>query len=846
MKNIITALLFLVSIALMSQVKVKGKVFDDTGNPMSYTDLRFAGKEDGVISEEDGTFYIESNDTETQLIASMLGFDDVTITINPGYQEVEIHFAKFKNEEIVKVNTTEEVVVTAKHKKYKSKKENPAYAIMKKIWENRRSNGVKLRDNYEYEKYEKVEYDLTHIDSQFMQKKLFKDFEFVFKKVDTSRITGENYLPMFINESISKVYGVNKPEKKREDLMANKASGFENNYALIETVKNLYTDFDIYDNTIDLFNKPFASPLATNGFGFYDYNLVDSTETNGKKNYRIKYYPKNKNDLAFSGSFWVTDGVWSITKIDMKANKDLNVNFVNKVYIEKKYEMINDSIYVPTYDYTMLTLSLLSKKEGNHGIHAHRTMMYKDYKFDVNRPITFYDEKINKYDESLYTKDESYWAEHRHETLDKDEKGVYETLEQLNKVPRFQKIVNLVEIVSSGYIELGHNIELGSIYQLFGMNEVEGYRFRIGLRNFKTQNDRFRAKTYLAWGTDDEKFKYGVEAKYLLDRDSRWIIGGGTKRDIMQLGALVNDNDIVSPAYGSSSLLMSGSNNKLSNVNRSMAFTSVELATNAFIRLEGAYQTTKSAHPDFNSDYILDGNTYHDITDSKIAVSFVAEPGKKITGNGVERYEHDGVGAYPTIILKYTRGLKGVIDSDFNYDKLDFFYHQPFFFNTFGKLDATVGFGMTQGNVPLTLLNIAPGNQSYGYVANTFGMMNFYEFVSDQYASLFLEHHMGGRFLGRIPLIKKLKLREVFFFRGAYGTLRNDNLNMIADANLRNDLEKYNFQDNKPYYEYGFGIENIGFGNLRLFRVDFNWRGNYLDNPDARKFGMKLGMSVSF
>ena len=103
MKNIITALLFLASIALMSQVKVKGKVFDDAGNPMSYTDLRFSGKEDGVISEEDGTFYIESNDTETQLIASMLGFDDVTITINPGYQEVEIHFAKFKNEEIEKI-----------------------------------------------------------------------------------------------------------------------------------------------------------------------------------------------------------------------------------------------------------------------------------------------------------------------------------------------------------------------------------------------------------------------------------------------------------------------------------------------------------------------------------------------------------------------------------------------------------------------------------------------------------------------------------------------------------------------------------------------------------------------
>jgi len=105
------------------------------------------------------------------------------------------------------------------------------------------------------DKYEKVEFDMNTIDSAFMKNKIFKGMEFVFKQVDTSKVTGKTYLPIFINESLSEVYGDNKTGKVKEILKANKNSGFNTNQQIISFVKDLYSDYDIYDNYMNFLTK---------------------------------------------------------------------------------------------------------------------------------------------------------------------------------------------------------------------------------------------------------------------------------------------------------------------------------------------------------------------------------------------------------------------------------------------------------------------------------------------------------------------------------------------------------------------------------------------------------------
>ena len=50
------------------------------------------------------------------------------------------------------------------------------------------------------------------------------------------------------------------------------------------------------------------------------------------------------------------------------------------------------------------------------------------------------------------------------------------------------------------------------------------------------------------------------------------------------------------------------------------------------------------------------------------------------------------------------------------------------------------------------------------------------------------------------------------------------------------------------YWEYGFGIENIGLGNFRFIRVDFVWRNDFNDVNGVRnpKFGVRIGIVPSF
>ena len=190
---------------------------------------------------------------------------------------------------------------------------------------------------YQYDKYEKVEFDLNTIDSAFMNSKVFKGMEFVFDQIDTSSISGKTYLPIFINETLSEVYGDNKEKKYKEITKANKNSGFGSGDGVNTFIKDLYADFDIYDNYLKFFDKDFVSPLSRTGINVYNYVLNDSMFIDNKWYYNIVYYPRRKNELTFKGDFWVNDTTFAIKKINLEASKSANINWVKEIYIEHSY-----------------------------------------------------------------------------------------------------------------------------------------------------------------------------------------------------------------------------------------------------------------------------------------------------------------------------------------------------------------------------------------------------------------------------------------------------------------------------------------------------------------------------
>jgi hypothetical protein len=341
------------------QTKVSGKISDNNNQEVSFASVYFKNSTQGVVANEYGKFYLESEKTYDTLVISFVGYKTKEILlISKNNLDLQIVLEED--------NLLSEVKIYAGKT---SKKNNPALDILRKIWERKRKNGLHMFSQYEYDKYEKIQFDLNSIDSAYQKKKIFKGMEFIFDQVDTNRVTGKTYLPIFINENISQVYGDNENNYKKEKTLGNKNSGFDTNQHIIAFVKDLYAEYNIYNNYIKIFDKDFVSPLSRTGINVYNYVLADSAYVDDKWCYNIVYYPRRKGELTFKGDFWVNDTTFAIKKINMEASKDANINWVKDIYIEQEFDVLNDSVFLLTKDYFMSDFAL-SKKETSKGVYG--------------------------------------------------------------------------------------------------------------------------------------------------------------------------------------------------------------------------------------------------------------------------------------------------------------------------------------------------------------------------------------------------------------------------------------------------------------------------------------------
>ena len=822
----ISLLFFLIlSQFIFAQTKVSGVVLDKLNQPIPFANIVFKKSNVGVVANEDGHFYIESSQKFTDLIVSATGFSEKEIHLN---ESVTYNFrVQLKEMEALK----EVVIFTGKT----SKKNNPALEILRKIWERKRKNGLFQFNQYQMEKYEKVEFDMNTIDSAFMKNKIFKGMEFVFKHVDTSKVTGKTYLPIFINESLSEVYGDNRQKKVKEKLKANKTSGFEGNQQILSFIKDLYNDYSIYNNHLTFFDKSFTSPLSRTGIDVYNYVLRDSAYIDNKKCYNILFYPRRKNELTFKGDFWVNATTFAIKKINMSVTKSANITWIKDIYIEQEFEVMNDSVFLLTRDYMMSDFAL-NKKEDSKGVYGKRTTLYRNHQFNQEKPLAFYKEEVNFIDNDVYKKSEEFWHENRFEKLNKDEAGVYKMLDTLQTVKKFKQMYNLVSILGSGYVEF-KNFDYGPIFSSFGFNEVEGVRLRVGGRTFFGPNDPWRVQVFTAYGLNDQKFKYGLSGKWMIDKKNRVIVAAGNRRDIEQIGAsLTTTNDVMGRSFASSALFTTGSNGKLTNINLTNLSVEVEPIKNLIFQLGISHRTLASASPTFSLDYFTNATrtaTQSEVKQSEANIQIEYMPNRKTIGYGVERDVVDN--PYSRFFINYSHGFKGVLNSDFKYEKIQLFYKQPIIIGPLGRTNITLELGKTFGTIPLGLMSVIPGNQTYFTIENTFSNLNFYEFVSDQYATLKWDHNFNGRIFSRIPYLRKLNWREIIGIRGVYGSISDENRLINASGLVYNAPENI-------YWEYSAGIGNI----FKVFRIDFSWRGSYLNTTDATKFAIKGSFGFYF
>lgn len=793
---------------------VHGLVFDaDTKEPLPFVNLVFRDSKVGTSTDLDGKFRIETYYPTDSLIASFLGYRTLSKRVKKD-EEQKIDFAMKTGE--VKL---QEVVI-----EYTG---NPAHDILRKVWRNKEANNREKYDYYNYEVYNKVEFDLNNITEEFKNRKIFKKFQFIFDYVDSTS-ADKQFLPMFMTESVSDFYYRRDPKSEKEYIKASQVSGTSNE-SITQFLGDMYQKVNIYDNTISVFGKSFVSPISNSGLGYYRYYLKDSVLLNNRYCYEIDFVPKHKQDPVFTGTMWINDTTYAVKRVEANISKNANINFVNGFEVIQEYKKVDNQYWMLEKDELVVDFQIGEKVMGLYG---RKSTSYKNFKINVPQKESYYSgiDNVSVLKEANQRTRE-YWDSARHDTLSENQKGIYEMVDSVKNVPAFKTFLDVIQLVFTGYKEIG-NVELGPYFKLYSFNPVEGHRFRFGGRTSNNFSTRLMLNGYLAYGLKDERFKYNAGFLYKLNENPRQFVEFQYTRDVEQLGlsqnAFAEDNIL-------SSFLRRNPNDKLTDVESFEASYSREWITGfsnkVFLRKRSMQPLGSLEYERFDTEKGIYQDQFINTTELSLYTRFAYKE-KFVEGE----FERISLGSkYPIFEAQVSFGIQDLLGGDYNYQKVELAISDKVNTGVFGYSDFRFTAGKYFGTLAYPLLEIHNGNETYFYDQQAFNLMNFFEFISDEYATVMYTHHFGGYFFDKVPLFRKLKWREVVSARAVAGNLGNRHRSELILPNNIYTLDQ-------PYTEVAAGIENI----FKLIRIDALWRLNYLDHPNIAKFGIRGAFEFTF
>lgn len=811
------SLLLLTPLFSLAQLtKIMGVVKDaQSKEPIPFANVYFKNTTIGVSAGFDGEFSFEVDIPSDTLVASSLGFHDEYKRIKKGsFQKLEFLLEPSEF-------SLNEVEIFAEL--------DPMIILFNKIIAHKDQNNPKEYGFLEYRLYNKVQVDANNVNDRFQKSRLLNKFQVVFNYIDTSTVNGKAYLPLFITETVSRVYRRANPSSTREVILGSQMSGFENE-SLSQFMGGLYQEVNIYENYISIFDKNFISPISNSGRSTYEYVILDTTMLGPKSCFHLMFKPKRKQELTFVGELWIHDTTFAVARVDMKAAVDANINYINDIAMSLEYDLVGDK-WVLSKDKIVLDLNIIDNTMKVPGFYTSRTSYYSDFIFNEKPADSIFSSPVHVImTKEVDKKDEDYWAQNRDVPLTKNQKGIYEMVDSVKSIPLFRTYVDVMYMLTSGYLKWG-KFEFGPTYKTISYNTIEGLRLRVGGRTSNDFSTRLMLHGYTAYGFNDEQIKGGGGFLYMIKKNPYRKIGASFKYDLEQLGqkstSFSEDNFLTS-------IFRRSPNDKQSIVEGYKVYYDHEWFNGFNTKLTF---NQRKMYPVGGATFeIKDGDGY-----AEVAAIKTSELSVKLRFAYQERYlmgefERVSLGTkYPIFELNATYGIPGLFASNQEYFRMMFQTKQWFNVGGIGWSKYVIEAGKLWGTVPYPLLEIAPGNQTLISDQYAYNLMNYYEFINDEYVSVFYTHHFDGLFFNHIPLLRKLKWREVIHAKGIIGN--------ISEANAEFSIfPTYSYSLTRPYYEMGVGIENI----FKIARIDFIWRMNHFDHPNAQKFGIFFALEFSF
>lgn len=782
----------------------------------------------GTQTDSSGTFYLSysgyrQNDT---LQITYVGYKNLEFVIPK--TDKDTLFVAFRLE---RGQLNKEIIVKSKFSK--------GWIVWRKIVKKKSFNDRYRFENFGYELYNKLEVDINRFDAnRFKNFRPLKPFGFIIDQNIDTVSDNKPFLPVFLTETISDYYFQKTPQKRREVIKASRTSGLKN-----ESVQKLLGGMDqninIYNNYIPVFDKRFISPLSDNGDAFYYYRLTDTQYIGGKRFFHLVFSPKRKGENTFDGDCWVHDTSFAVQKMSLRLSEDANVNFVEKLSIVQEYKFINDSIWFLYKDKLIIDVAAIGKQKF--GVTGRKTTTYRDVR--INSGVVWEAVRKNKKQEEILMlpgateQPDAYWQDSRHEELAKNEKAIYAMIDTLQNMPLFKKYSNIANFLATGYKAFGA-LEYGPWFNFTSYNILEGYRVRLDLGTSTQFSKKWWLRGYLAYGFLDKRFKGRAEITHLFQKNPRTSL----------YASYTNDYDNGQVYYDEV-----GTDNVFTLAARKrqvpFKFLRVEQTRLEFLKETplGLSVQTAFTYKKFDPVYALPRKeTYNTLQGDALNN---LELSIRLRFAYLERFlegsfQRISLGSpLPITEIKYAKGVSGFLNSSYNYHKISASVHDYFKLAHYGEFYYNVYAGRVLGTVPFPMLEVHPGNEIYYYNKYAFNLMNRFEYLSDAYAGINIEHNIGNGLFRLLPT-RKLKLRQFWTAKTLWGSLNDANKQYNFFGTTFDKGHQFQSLNGKTYMELGTGIDNI----FKVLRFDFIWRVLPLPVPQERykRFGIFGSFRLQF
>ncbi len=810
-------MLFIVTIAsfdLISAKEVSGYVQDGKSRePIPFSNVLIKGTMQGTMADVEGYFHLSVSESDTLYISSVGYFPKVIPVRKIGDSPLMVYMEEH-------VQRVSEVTV---------KPEVPrAKVLFEQILKHKKENSERIQRIVNYK-------TLTNT-TVYLAVDTSSNISRLIDNLDEVTVASENqnlrFSPIYLAEQANRITNnsVVTVFNKKDGIFPRLNQAIESLILL-----NIAVDLDFYKDQVNILDRGFVSPLSNSALLYYNLYLNDSTVIDDKKYFHFSYAPKNKYNPLFAGHFVIEDETFALTEMDAYIAKEANLNFVNGFKSHVTYKKLPEGSWFYDEQEIAINLALSLNKDSVSNYSSKRIDNISSGNWVVNKSIHY------STSPRLNDVKGQEWASQPEFIAQGVRDDSYSRVDKLKE----QKVVRSIDAVGglalTGYLNAG-KIDFGPVFDIYSTNTIEGTRLTLPLRTSEQMSENFSVGGFLGYGTKNKAFKYGANVTYQPLSTDKFIFRLSYFNDY----TLVTQDKYLR-------FIKKNPNNK-GNGNFIAAVTTSE--RNPYLKEEQSYELRLEYNA--KNDIHLEAAPYLLLSSATPNVRFIR--------NAVEHDEYRNYGVLFNLRIPFGQ----------HYDKFYFdriYYTTPtpvinlswdigktsvpgltgekpgiysqFHGSVQGRLNMGLVFmnymvngGYLFGDAPYDLLDQPVGSMSLGYAKYRFNLLHHASFAHNLYTNAHLHFNGGGIVLNRIPLVKRLKLREIISLKSHYGELNDDYKGVFQLPDY------YTSNPNAPYAEIGFGLTNI----FKVLRVEYvRQLANSAVNRDfADKDGIRFRAEMSF